>query len=348
MTDRAKSLLQTFIFLAIGLGIMWLLYSNYSTAYISECELKGIPAADCDLMAKIVADFKSADYSYVLIALVLFMISNVARVLRWHQMLEPLNYHPRFVNSLGSVMIAYLVNLGIPRSGEFVRAGVLSNYEGFQPEKVMGTIVTDRIMDVLCLLAVIALSLVLSYETIGVYLEENMDLSNKLSVITSRPIVLGALLGTGLFIVAALWHRRQEILVSTIGQKVAHLVAGLWQGVKSIFSLRLPGLFIFYSVIIWLMYYLMTYVCMFAFVPTENLGGVAALVVFVLGTLGFVFPAPGGMGAYHFMIGQGLAMYGIPEADGFSFANIFFFSVQLGCNVLFGLLALLILPSYNR
>ena len=327
---------------------MCLLYSNYSTAYLADCELKGIPIEDCDLGSKILQDFRSADYSYVLIALVLFMVSNIARVLRWHQMLEPLGYRPHFVNSIGSVMIGYLVNLGIPRSGEFVRAGVLSKYEGYQPEKVMGTIVTDRVMDVICLLVVIMLSLLLSYDTIGVYLEENMDLSGKIALITNYPMLIGAVGLVGLTLLALAWRYRTSIMQSSIGAKVVNLLEGLWVGIKSIAQLRRPSLFVLYSIIIWLMYYLMTYVSMFAFAPTENLGAVAALVVFVLGTLGFVFPAPGGMGAYHFMIGQGLAIYGISEADGFSFANIFFFSVQLGCNVLMGLLALAILPSFNR
>lgn len=348
MTSRAKSLLQTALFLSIGIGIMYVLYVNYNAAYQEDCSLRGIPASDCSLLQKIWVDFGTTDYKYIVVALVLFMVSNVSRVLRWHQLLEPLGYYPRFVNSMGSVMVAYLVNLGVPRSGEFVRAGVLSKYENYKPERVMGTIVTDRIIDVLSLIVVIALSMVLSYDTIGLYLEEHMDISDKWAQVASHPWLLLSVLLTGLAIVVVVWLKREQFLATAVGTKVATLVIGLWEGVLSIGQLKRPGLFIFHSVNIWLMYYLMTYICMFAFVPTENLGMVAALVVFVMGTMGFVFPAPGGMGAYHFMISQGLLIYGISEADGFSFANIFFFSVQLGCNVLFGILALVILPMYNR
>ena len=92
----------------------------------------------------------------------------------------------------------------------------------------------------------------------------------------------------------------------------------------------------------------MTYVAFFAFAPTANLSAVAGLVVFVFGTLGVVFPSPGGMGSYHFLIGEGLALYGVNAADGFSFANIVFFSVQIFCNVLFGLVAFIYLPLYNK
>jgi len=106
--------------------------------------------------------------------------------------------------------------------------------------------------------------------------------------------------------------------------------------------------FVFHSILIWFCYFAMTYVIFFAFKPTEHLGPVAGLVVFVFGTLGIVFPSPGGMGSYHFLVEEGLTLYGVGEADAFSFANIMFFSVQLFCNVLFGILALIILPIYNK
>ena len=92
----------------------------------------------------------------------------------------------------------------------------------------------------------------------------------------------------------------------------------------------------------------MTYLCFFAFAPTANLGMTAGLVVFVFGTMGMIIPTPGGMGSYHFLIGEGLKIYGISDADGFSFANIIFFSIQIFCNIGFGLIALLVLPWINK
>ena len=92
----------------------------------------------------------------------------------------------------------------------------------------------------------------------------------------------------------------------------------------------------------------MLYVAFFSFEPTAVLGPEAGLVVFVLGTLGIVFPSPGGMGSYHYLVSEGLVMYGINPTDAFSFANIMFFSVQIFCNILFGIIAFVILPLINK
>jgi len=107
-------------------------------------------------------------------------------------------------------------------------------------------------------------------------------------------------------------------------------------------------LFILHSVNIWLMYYLMTYFCFLSFALTAELSPVIALVVFVFGGWGIVIPSPGGMGTYHFLATTALGFYGISGDDGFSWSNISFFTIQLGCNVSVGLLALLLLPMINR
>lgn len=335
------------LFLLLGLVIMWLLYRNFNAAYLEECSLKGIAAADCNLFDKIWSDFKGADFRWILLALVLFMISNVSRALRWHMLLKPLGYAPRLVNSVGAIMVAYLVNLGLPRSGEFVRAGILSKYEGYSADRVMGTIVTDRIIDVVCLLSMIMLGLVLSYETIGLYIEDNLDLKAKFGWILDRWWLVMLLMVIAVLGMYTTWRMRSQLLDNKIGNKISSLAKGLWEGIYAIRKLENPLGFVAHSVLIWTLYYLMTYFCMFAFAPTAHLSPVQGLVVFLMGALGIVFPMPGGMGTYHYMISQGLLMYGLSEADGFSFANIIFFSIQIFCNILFGVLGLLLLPFYN-
>ena len=123
---------------------------------------------------------------------------------------------------------------------------------------------------------------------------------------------------------------------------------GFVEGLKSIRNVSNIPLFIFHTAVIWLMYYSMLILCFKSFEPTSGLGLLPGLMVFVFGGLGIVFPSPGGMGTYHAMVMAGLALYGIAGDDAFSFANILYFSVQIFCNILFGLLALLILPIYNR
>jgi glycosyltransferase 2 family protein len=145
-----------------------------------------------------------------------------------------------------------------------------------------------------------------------------------------------------------LWLLRRQIARLKFYRRVVDIILGFWQGIKTVRRLERPGLFILHSLNIWLMYYLMTYLCFFAFAPTAGLSAMAALVVFVFGGWGVVIPSPGGMGTYHFLAQTALAMYGVSGDDGFSWANISFFSIQLGCNVLIGGAALIFLPAINR
>ncbi|MGB3546032.1 MAG: lysylphosphatidylglycerol synthase domain-containing protein, partial [Saprospiraceae bacterium] len=144
------------------------------------------------------------------------------------------------------------------------------------------------------------------------------------------------------------WWQRARIRSSRFGAKVEQLLIGFAEGLRTVARLRRPGLFVLHSINIWLMYFLMTYLCFFSFQPTADLSAEAGLVTFVFGGWGIVIPSPGGMGTYHFLVGSALGLYGVSGENGFSFANIAFFTIQLGCNVTIGLLALLLLPLINR
>lgn len=346
MNSTIKSLLKAAVFAVVGLVVLWLVYRSNNAAYLEECALKGIPEGECSLVDKVITDIKAANYLWVLLALVVFTISNVSRAVRWHIMLEPLGYKPSYVNSLGAILIAYLSNLGLPRSGEFVRAGVLAKNEGYSADKVMGTIVLDRVADVIMLLVVIGLTILLSYDDFYGYLSSNLQVGDKLYGMFNISIIAPLILITSVLL-WVFYKYKEVLLTSKLGSKVVGLLQGFKEGVLSITKLRRPWAFVLHSVIIWICYFVMTYVVFFAFEPTSHLGPVAGLVVFVFGTLGIVFPSPGGMGSYHYLVGEGLALYGIEAGDAFSFANIIFFSVQLLCNVLLGLIALIVLPIYN-
>lgn len=347
MPSILKTILKSTVFFGIGFGILYFLYIRQQEAYLAECALKNIAEADCNLLDKVWADIKSADYFYIGIALILYMLSNVARALRWKQLLEPLGYRPTFFNSLASIMAGYLTNLGIPRSGEFIRAGLLSKYESLKPEKVMGTIVTDRLADLISLLVVIGLTFLLSFSQIYSYLQRNAVFGGGFLEALSFNLLVGIFLIVLVLLYLA-YRFRRAIKEHRFYLKLKDVLRGFWEGIKSVLALKRPGLFIFYSLIIWLCYYLMTYVIFFAYGPTTHLSPLAGLVVFVFGTLGIVIPSPGGMGSYHFLIGEGLALYGINGGDAFAFANILFFSVQIFVNVLFGILAFVLLPLVNE
>jgi len=123
---------------------------------------------------------------------------------------------------------------------------------------------------------------------------------------------------------------------------------GFKDGISSMKDVKNKPLLVLYTMGIWVMYYLMTYLCFFAFEPTAHLGPIAGLVVFVFGTLGMVFPSPGGMGSYHLLISNALIIFGINGADAFSFSNIVFFAINIFGNIVIGLLFFILLPLINR
>ncbi|MFZ1748908.1 MAG: lysylphosphatidylglycerol synthase transmembrane domain-containing protein [Saprospiraceae bacterium] len=348
MSRHLSNFAKISIFMAFGLGILYLVYLRQETAYQADCAIKGTAAGDCSLINKIFDDITHAHFFWVFITMIIFMISNVFRALRWEMMLQAIGYHPRRINLLGTIMINYLANLGIPRSGEIVRAGLISNYENIPVEKALGTIFTDRIFDVIMLVIVIILAILFGGNDFLAYVQQNMNVSDKINMLFKNP-VLSFITGLAICtIFIFIWKKRDLLISSPIGLKVSNLFKGFADGVQSVRKVSSIPLFIFYTLAIWMMYYVMLYFAFFSFDPTSHLGPIAGLVVFVFGSLGIVIPTPGGMGSYHFLVGEALAMYDINGVDAFSFANIVFFSIQIFVNIFFGVMALVILPIINK
>lgn len=344
MNKTTKSIIQYIIFLFLGILILYLSYKNFNAAYLEDCALKGIPEHECSLIDKLIDDFKSANFFWILFITVLFMVSNIFRALRWKQLLQPLGHNPRLINALGATMIGYLANLGLPRMGEIIKPGVLTKYDNVPIEQGIGTIVVDRILDVIALLIIMGIAFILSFETFQTYFEQNFSVERANTLIGLA--VLGVLGVIGLIFFN--WVINKSHSEHALIKKIQNLWKGFYGGLLSIKMVKNLPLLIFYTIAIWVMYYLMTYLCFFAYGPTSNLGLMAGLVVFVFGTLGIVFPSPGGMGSYHFLVTQALIVYGLNSADAFSFSNIIFFTIQIFGNILFGVFFLIILPLLNK
>ncbi len=339
------NLLKFVLFLSIGAGILYFVYQKQDAAYREDCGLRNIPVEDCSLIQKVIADFGTVNYGWILLVFVAFAISNLSRAIRWNMLLGAMGYRPRLTNGFLTIMLGYFANLGLPRAGEVIRAGTMARYERIPAEKVLGTVVADRVVDVISILVISALCMLLEYEKLwnlmGPYFQ---DFGNKL--VSSTPLLVGVILigVLGIVLLIRLRHRLAQIALFA---KVINLVKGLWQGIQTVRQLDRPFIFLLHSINIWFMFFVMSYLCFLAFPPTAHLPMTAALVVFTLGTWGMVVPSPGGMGTFHLLAQIGLVAYGLNADDAFSWANISFFSVQLGCNILIGILALVLLPVIN-
>lgn len=342
MNKKLKNALQFVVFLSIGFGILYIIFKRQSASFQEDCVIKGIAPEDCSLWIKLQNDFLSVDLFWLGLVLVAFMLSNVSRALRWLMLIRALGFKGRFGNAFWCIVLGYFANLGIPRAGEVIRGAVFARYEHIPVEKALGTIVVGRGIDVLSLLACIGLTFLFEFEIIYGFFQENWSSSGVLSgliIYGGIAFVLGVVLA---------WIFRNRIKQTGLYKRVEKVITGFVAGIKSVGKLDNVPMFLFHTVSIWVLYYSMMYMCFKSFEPTAHLTGAAALLTFVFGSLGIVFPSPGGMGTYHAMIMAALALYGVAGDDTFSFANILYFSVQLICIILFGLVALIVLPLINR
>ncbi len=337
--------LKFLLFLSIGLGILYLVYRSQNIAFQAECETKGIAPENCSLALKVLSDFKGINYFWIAMVLLAYLASNVFRAVRLNMLLHPLGARPRLINTFLTTILGYFSNLAIPRMGEVVRAASLSQYEKIAVEKIMGAVVVDRVMDVLCILSITFLALLLEAGPIWNFFDRQVQLEARLGGLGNL-----ALLGFGglALLATAGYLLRRRLLRSKVFLRIKHVAEGFWEGINTVRRLANPGGFLALTVGIWLMYFFMTMLCFWAFGPTAHLSWRAALTVFVFGSWGVVVPSPAGMGTFHFMAQQALGIYGISGDNGFSWANISFFSVNVGSNVLIGLLSLVLLPIINR
>ena len=271
MSTTFKNIFKTLIFFGIGFAVLYWVFHNQQIAFEEQCMLEGTDLDNCSLWDKMLADLSSADFGWIAIVILCFMISNLSRALRWNMLLKPLGLDAKLHNTFGSIMIAYFANLTIPRSGEIIRSVMISRYEDVEIEKAMGTIVTDRIIDVLSLMIAIGLAFILSFGKMNTYFKENMDLNNTLEQILSFP-ALAIVPVIGLSTIYLTYRNWDKLLDTMLGQKIYKIVSGFSDGIKSIKDVENVTVFIFHSVIIWTMYYVMTYLCFLAFAPTSDLG----------------------------------------------------------------------------
>lgn len=277
--------------------------------------------------------FKEANYSFIFLGLFFGILSHLSRAYRWKFMLEPLGFKPKFTNSILAVLVGYLVNLAIPRAGEISRATVMTNYEKIPFEKAFGTIVAERIADLIMMLSIVAITLFVQYDFIYDLLTKNFN-----------PIKISigfAILIVGFYIFTSFVKKA----TSGFLLKIKTFVSGLIEGVTSIFKMKNKWAFIFHTVFIWAMYVAMFW----ATIPAiEGLnvpfGGI--LIGFIAG--GFSIAATnGGIGLYPIAVASALALFDIPAETATAFGWIMW-TAQTAMIVIFGGLAFLLLPIYNK
>ncbi len=272
-----------------------------------------------------------ADYRWVSLAIFISLFSHLLRALRWQQLLGALHYQPGITRTLSAVMIGYFANFIVPRMGEVSRCGSLTKTAGIPFEKSFGTVITERVVDLLCLLILVGLVFFVGWEPIQQNLFPNIKLP-------SLPIwITFACLVTGILIV--LWRKRAQVLEFwerfASSSKIGKILDGWISGIISIKEVNSPVLFVLYTMGIWISYFANTYILLLAFPASMSLGLGAGLIVLVMGTFGMATPTQGGIGAYHKLVAAALVFYNIPLKEATVLAT-FFHGTQMAAILFFG------------
>jgi hypothetical protein len=330
MKKFASILLQYVVFLGLGIFLIW-----WSSRNLTDAEIVRLK----DTLA-------AARYMLVLPAMVMLLLSHYSRALRWKILMEPLDIRPRTGNTFFAVLLGYFFNLLVPRLGEVVKCTTLARYEKTPVDKLIGTMVAERAIDFLCLVAVIFLTILMQLDLAGPFVmgELRSAFASTGGGVQYTGIVL-SLVG----LIVAIWLIRWAITRFThIGwvAKLRDILRGIWQGLTSVRQVRRKGAFLAHTVFIWLMYLLSIRLGFLAMEPVEHLGLTPSMTILSTGSLAMI-ATQGGIGAYQLAVQKSLDIYGIDSVNGLAFGWLLW-AVQTLLVLVVGILVLIILPLYNR
>ncbi|MBA22397.1 MAG: TIGR00374 family protein [Flavobacteriales bacterium] len=278
---------------------------------------------------------KNADYRFVFLSLCMGLLSHFSRAYRWNFMLHPMGYRPKLINNVLAIFITYIANLGVPRSGEFFRATVMKTYENIPFEKSFGTIIAERMVDLIMLFLVIGIALLLQFEFIISFLEKQHF--NPTTLIISL-----VLLGFSLWILIKQLKKSSSVLA----KKILGLIEGLTEGILTLVKMPKKWAYLFHTFLIWGLYVFMFYVVKLALPETFDLPFEALLIGFIVGAI-TISATNGGIGIYPFSVSLVLVSYGISKESSLAFGWIMW-TAQTVMVIVFGSLSFFILPLINR
>jgi len=305
MNSKVISVLKFFLLLAIAVGLLLFAFRGIS-------------------LRSIVQEIVKANVWWVLLSVVPSIAALVSRSYRWNLLIEPLGYKPKLIKTFYAVTIGYFANLGFPRLGEVTRCAALSKAESVPFNMLLGTVIVERVVDVLTLIICLILTAIIELNRLGTFLVGTIidPVIEKVKQLFSSPVLLAGLVIVIIAVLFVVRYFRIKSKRANGESRIVHLFRGLVSGLKSIGQLKRPWLFIFHSILIWVLYLLSVYLCFFALPVTRGLGLTAALFLLVAGGLGMSAPVQGGIGAYHLLVSQGLMLYGLSKRDGLAFATL--------------------------
>ena len=320
-----KKVLQVIFPLLLGIFILVWVYRDFNFQRVGEVMLHGM------------------DYGWIALSLLFGVFANLFRGWRWKLALEPLGEYPKTANCVYAIFISYASNLVIPRVGEVTRCGVLSKYDGISFPKSLGTVVSERMIDTLCVGLITGIVLLLQMPVFATFFAETgTNVGRYAEVLTSGHFYLIVLCVLAILVLAFFLIRNIALFA-----KLKGILQNVWQGVVALKDIKQIPLYIIYTLGIWACYFLEFYLAFFAFDFSAGLGISAGLVMFVVGTLAVIVPTPNGAGPWHFAVMTMMMLYGVGKEDAGIFA-LLVHGIQTFLLILLGIYGLLALPFTNK
>ena len=331
MKKSIVTILQYLFFLGLGVLFVWL----------------SVRKIEHEQWLQIKASLQRARLYLIIPVCVMLLLSHYSRAMRWRILMEPMGYHPSKFNTFAAVIIGYLVNAGVPRLGEVVKCTLLARYERVRADRLVGTIVMERAVDVVCLVVAFMAALLFQGQIIGEYVASLFGgfFRDKAGNTSTEKIVLYA----GVFLILLLLF---YIVLKRFGHidaigKIKTVVKGILHGLQSIRFIKHKGWFLIHTLIIWLMYLGSTTVGIYALQETASLGIGGGLTTLAVGSVGMVL-TPGGIGAYPLLVSKLIGLYGLDEATIGNALGWLLWTVQTVIIVIGGLIFSALFSYYNK
>ena len=258
------------------------------------------------------------NWTWMLLSFPFGILAQAFRGWRWRQTLQPVGEHPRTSTSVNAIFLSYAASLVLPRIGEFTRCGVLSRYDGVSFSKALGTVVTERAIDSLLVLVVTGLTLLFQLSVFGTFFDRTgTSIDSLLKQFSLTGYLVTGICGLAVLLLAVLLLRKLPLY-----NKVKDMFLGIWQGIVSLKDVKNIPLFLFFTLGVWVSYFLHYYLTFFCFSFTEHLGIACALVTFVVGSIAVIVPTPNGAGPWHFAVKTMLILYGVADEQALYFVLI--------------------------
>lgn len=331
MSKQIKTIFQYVLFLGFGLFLAW-------------WSLKDLTGDDKSQIREAV---KNARYWLVVPVFIILILSHYVRAIRWRLLIESIGHHTTKTNAFFAVLIGYLANQAVPRLGEILKCTFLARYEKVPADKLIGTIILERIIDAICLLIIFGITLIIQPDIYGKLIDAIFNGEDKHGDTkgVSSVLVTGIVAGLAILVVA-IWMIKNKKTFTDLLNSIRKIGQRIWNGVSAVQHLKKRGQFLIYTLLLWGLYLSGGYLGFLAFQQTEQYGLKEAFTILSAGSVGMIV-SPGGIGAYAYIIEKTMQVYGLNKGIALAFGWILWLA-QTAVIVLGGIISFVFIPYYNK